>query len=354
MIDVLETESTRDNMLSSACMEVLDLIRKVSRCKYRQCCQSGKYANTQDNAKPIINHIFESHRPRLEALGQRPYLRQLVFGLTVRWQQNNEPPPPPVQPEAESSKAWERKAQAQEDDYFNASDDEEQASPVIGPVQPATAVPTSTPPKKRRRNNAQGATTPGSASTVSTTNSNATATSPVSRPGAPSPGKMASGGRATGMGLVDYDDGSDSEGSSGAQSPVIKPLGATDLGSSPTTTPAAATPDDQLEEDLGDVAMKMRAKRAREEEEEEGFAGLLGKAKTHAGPGLNLDSAEGEMSGKPGAGATVQGSDQPGLTDEGKEGKVKEEEKKSWSAAAGAGGKKLRLNFSGAFKKLSK
>ena len=358
VIDVLESESTRDNMLTSACMEVLDLIRKVSRPDRAQQVSQRIIADPQDNAKPIINHIFESHRARLDALGQRPYLRQLVFGLTVRWQQNNEPPPPPVQPEAESSKAWERKAQAQEDDYFNASDDEDEASPIIGPIQPAAAAgPASTPSKKRRRNNAQGSAT----ATGSTTT-----TSPVSRPGAPSPGKMASGGRSTGMGLVDYDDGSDSEGSSGAQSPVIKPLGAADAGSSPTTTSSTtasiATPDDQLEEDLGDVAMKMRAKRAREEEEEEGFAGLLGKAKTHAGPGMNLDTAAGEMAGKVGPdeaekhSAGGAGSGTAGgvaKTDEGKV-KEKEDEKKSWSAAAGAGGKKLRLNLTGAFKKLSK
>lgn len=30
LIDVLESESTRDNMMSSACMEVLDIIRRVS------------------------------------------------------------------------------------------------------------------------------------------------------------------------------------------------------------------------------------------------------------------------------------------------------------------------------------
>lgn len=30
LLDLLEEESTRDNMLSSACMDVLDLIRKVA------------------------------------------------------------------------------------------------------------------------------------------------------------------------------------------------------------------------------------------------------------------------------------------------------------------------------------
>jgi protein phosphatase-4 regulatory subunit 3 len=30
LLDVLEAESTKDNMLSSACMELLDIIRKVS------------------------------------------------------------------------------------------------------------------------------------------------------------------------------------------------------------------------------------------------------------------------------------------------------------------------------------
>lgn len=47
-IDLLEEESGRDNMLSSACMDILDLIRKVSvidinRCISEACIRIGKY-----------------------------------------------------------------------------------------------------------------------------------------------------------------------------------------------------------------------------------------------------------------------------------------------------------------------
>jgi len=37
LLDLLEDESARDNMLSSACMNVLDLIRKVSGVVYPEC-----------------------------------------------------------------------------------------------------------------------------------------------------------------------------------------------------------------------------------------------------------------------------------------------------------------------------
>lgn len=174
----------------------------------------------------------------MEALGQRPYLRAFIQGLTTRWEQNNEPPPAPPQLDAESStntgsgSGW--KNQAQEEDYFNGSDEED----------------TPKRPNKRQKPVSNATPTRGRANT-------GVQRSPTTR-SKPSLG-------------LDYDDGSDSDGSNGTQSPR-QPGGSVD-----------ATHTQELEEDLGDVALRMRAKRQREEEDDEGFAGLLGMAKAAGG-----------------------------------------------------------------------
>jgi protein phosphatase-4 regulatory subunit 3 len=46
-----------------------------------------------------------------------------------------------------------------------------------------------------------------------------------------------------------------------------------------------AAPTEELADEMGDVALKMRQKRQREEDEEEGFAGLLSKAAHMGGDG---------------------------------------------------------------------
>lgn len=190
----------------------------------------------------------------------------------TRYEQNNEPAPAPTQnaqAEAESSNAWKRNADAQEDDYFNTSDNEDD---TIGPHQPsptATATsssPNASPQSKKRK--------PSPRESLRR-----------QRPNAASPGKMIRGGAPSptspspALGL-DYDDGSDSDGSAGGQSPLLKPLQSQLDDEKKNSLGTAANgdikPNDILEEDLGDVALKMRAKRMREEEEEEGFAGLLG------------------------------------------------------------------------------
>ncbi|KAK4688245.1 protein phosphatase 4 regulatory subunit 3, partial [Tremellales sp. Uapishka_1] len=201
LFEVLENESTRDNMLSSSCMDVLDLIRK-------------------ENMKPIINHLFEKYKPRIESLSQRPNLRSFMFGLTVKWEQNNEPPPPPP-PDTSLVSTAESKAWKEEEDYFNGSDEEE-----IGPKLPSTSLSSSSSssspkttiswPKRKRM----------------ITNGGAAAGPPAKKSNPP---------KGPGLGL-DYDDASD--------------------------------PDD-----LDEITAKVRAKRSREEEEEEGFAGLLTKGK---------------------------------------------------------------------------
>lgn len=237
-----------------------------------------------------------------------------------------------MQPEAESSNSWQRTAAAQEEDYFNASDEDDD---VIGPKMPSTA--------------SAATTTASGVSTISPQKRKRSAhNSPLlKRPSAPSPGKMSTGNRTTagGAGLVDYDDASDSDGSSGAQSPVVKAKLSIQP-SSPTPASTAATLDgdatlggevkegDRLEEDLGDIALKMRAKRAREEEEEEGFGGLLmNKAKDGAG-----DASANTGSVVMDKGASLEAEEKKDDVAAKKEGKKDE------------GGKKIRLSF-GSLKK---
>lgn len=124
------------------------------------------------------------------------------------------------------------------------------------------------------------------------------------------------------MGL-DYEDNSDSEGSTGAASPRLEPAS------------ASATDESELADDLGDVAMKMRQKRQREEDDDEGFAGLLGKASAMGGGGRAtavVDDA-GEAP-KEGWLASLRLKDKDRDKDKDKAGSGKEE-----------GGKKIRLNL---------
>ena len=127
---------------------------------------------------------------------------------------------------------------ADEDSYFQGSDDEEE----LGPKPP-----TSISPQKRKRNPPSAGPTPP--------------TPPLRRPAAPSPGKMASGGPImTGVLGLDYDDNSDSEGSS---SPTMKPQ------------QKSGTPPKELEEGLGDVAVKMRQKRLKAQQDDDELGDLF-------------------------------------------------------------------------------
>ena len=302
--------------------------------------------------RPIINHLFESYRPRIESLSSRPQLRQLIFGLTVRWQQNNEPPPPPVQPELpDTRKPYSMAIEAQEDDYFNASDDED--DDVVGPKPPSESGNVS--PQKRKRvpagSSEQPAKRPSAPSPSKMlrrkNDSISTAKTGVGRKGYGTPRKgVGVGSGAGGGGLVDYDDGSDSDGSAGAQSPLPRSASITDFtpdseGDTASSTSGSSggegamdvdvTKDqERLEDGLGDVAMMMRAKRLREEEEEEGFAGLLVKAgskKDSSASTATPTETQAEDSGASKAGVEEDKT-------------VKEEPKKG-----GEGQKKIRLSF---------
>ncbi|WRT63528.1 uncharacterized protein IL334_000433 [Kwoniella shivajii] len=277
LLELLEEETTRDNMMSSACMDVLELIRR-------------------DNLKTIINYLFDTYRERIEQLTSRAFLRKYILGLRNRWEINNEPQPPVQQPtlgEGESSKSQvKNRSTTEEEDYFNASDEEE-----VTPTSKVSPV-TETIPLKRKRMLTHGGG-PGSKkrpsgarqqqASSSSSPSTATTNSGPSTPGS------ASGGGALGL---DYDDGSDSDNSSsGNQSPRqsqrLQQQHHSNQLLSETPITSDIKPTEVLEEDLGDVQLRMRAKRQREEEEEEGFAGLLvGANSTTSNTNSNTNSSD--------------------------------------------------------------
>ncbi|BEJ13212.1 hypothetical protein CspHIS471_0303860 [Cutaneotrichosporon sp. HIS471] len=213
IIDLVDRETMRDTMLSSACLDTLELIRKESM-------------------KAIIMDMFDKHEAQLTRLTERPFVRAYVLGLRIRWEQFKEPPPqPPPQAIVEATK---RTATDEEEAWFNQSDDEtdaegESTAPHV--------------PVKRKRTQQSG----------------------------PAPKRLSSGGGGSALGL-DYDDASDSDGSAGGESPKIVPA-----------NPPAGT-ESELVEGLSDVEKRVRAKRIRQEEEEEGSAlsDLIGGSKAGA------------------------------------------------------------------------
>ncbi|KIR57878.1 nuclear protein [Cryptococcus bacillisporus CA1873] len=253
---LLEEESLRDNMMSSACMEVVEQIRKVNKSSF-----------ILDNLKTIINYLFESYAPRLEALSRRPLMRGIMMGIRSRWEMNNEPTPsmPLVAATSATSiggeDSWVNE-EKKEDDYFNASDEDTDTTVVdnmedgVGEEEEEEGAV----PAKRKRLHSGGG-----------------------------PKKRA---QRTGSALgLDYDDNSDPE------SPVSTPQHIEHSSSTPVSTTSTSLLErtvsraqavaekekntSELEDDLGDVQAKMREKRRREEEDEEegGFAGLLVGAK---------------------------------------------------------------------------
>ncbi|KAK6905071.1 hypothetical protein I203_105890 [Kwoniella mangroviensis CBS 8507] len=248
LLELLEEESIRDNMMSSACMDVLELIRR-------------------DNLKLIINHLFENYRDRLDKLSSRAFLKKYISGLRNRWEINNEPPPPVQQSTLSSHEGESSKAQAEED-YFNASDDEEQSASTAEVSSKRKRMFThGGGPKKRPAGARKQMVVSGknigrpAPEPESTTESDRNPASVVERP-------------TSALGL-DYDDGSDSDSSTGQKSPRNQPQPQL-----PQSLQGAKEEGEGEGEGLEDVQMRMRAKRQREEEEEEGFAGLLVGAKS--------------------------------------------------------------------------
>lgn len=224
ILDLVDRETERDTMLSSACLDTFELIRKESM-------------------KAIIVDMFEKHEALLERLSTRPYVRPYIYGLKIRWAQFVEPPPEPPAQIAEAVQA--RSAAEEEEAWFNQSDEEEDSGRKVRL------------PAKRKR---------------------------LPHSGAPSPKRQTPPSAALGL---DYDDDSGSEGSAGGESPKMRP--------------SAPTPDAEanLADGLSDVEQKIRAKRLREEEEDDGvFASLVGAKEEPAETPVSPVKEEAEVKDK--------------------------------------------------------
>ncbi|ODN80464.1 hypothetical protein L202_02704 [Cryptococcus amylolentus CBS 6039] len=332
LLTLMEDETSKDNMMSSACMEVVEQIRK-------------------DNLKTILNYLFDSYTDRLEALARRPLLRTCLVGLKARWEMNNEPPPlpPGLSPSelaASASKtdvgegdSW-IEGEKREEDYFNGSDDDEGSSPS----GPSKSEEGSVPAKRKRHPTTSSSGGSNKRTLRSSTSSSSLATSSSTGSAGPSSGVLG----------LDYDDassdpespfsqdqgGEDEDEELGTEDGAVPLTTSTSLldrtisraqalsppdHSKPLTTTApfapvsissTAKPDEKSSSakedegmDIGEVTAKMREKRRREEEEEEeGFAGLVvgNKPRPVATVAARVSSASG--GGTVGAGKGEEGT----------------------------------------------
>nr|ODO02203.1 nuclear protein [Cryptococcus depauperatus CBS 7855] len=237
LVILLEEEGIRDNMMSSACMEVVEQIRK-------------------DNIKSIINYLFDSYSPRLEALSHRPLLRPIIMGIRSRWEINNEPAPSVLlvaNTSMTETEGW--GGERREEEWFEESDEEI--------TQEAEEDGESIPSKRKRSGETGGPKKRSAPRSTETTSA---------------------------LGL-DYNDPESplSHDDSSLEDPL--PNSTTSLTTTTSlldrTVKRAEEKEKEkdrqrvrgLEEGLGDVQAKMREKRRREEEEDEGFAGLLAGTK---------------------------------------------------------------------------
>ncbi|KAJ9124080.1 hypothetical protein QFC22_000875 [Naganishia vaughanmartiniae] len=269
MLELLESESPRDNMLSSACLDIFEIIRR-------------------DNLKPVINYLFEKYKPRLQALGKRPLLKTYLLALALRWEQNNEPMPVEQTSQSDENGSFNKTMDTTEDDYFNGESDEDE----IGPMPPSVVVSTSPAGGQKRKRFGEG------------DQADTTPPTKITRLGTRA--RSFSGGI---LGL-DYDDGSDSDSSETSPQTTtgldkgLRPsapirnestnvLASSAMedkhsaGNDPSSSPGNklrlklnASPG-PIPQDLDDVASRMAKKRRQEiEQDDDGLAILLNNNKS--------------------------------------------------------------------------
>ncbi|PWN35791.1 DUF625-domain-containing protein, partial [Meira miltonrushii] len=70
ILSVIEGESTRDNLVTSACLEFFEHIRK-------------------EPVKPLINHLFEKYESRVRALTQHATIGHYFQAMILQWEKSN-------------------------------------------------------------------------------------------------------------------------------------------------------------------------------------------------------------------------------------------------------------------------
>lgn len=125
ILSVIEGESTRDNLVTSACLEFFEHIRK-------------------EPVKPLINHLFEKYESRVRALTQHATIGHYFQAMILQWEKSNAEQSIATNTTMEASTTTfdeaekERKMRdltrrgenraimdSDEEDYFNEDEDEE-------------------------------------------------------------------------------------------------------------------------------------------------------------------------------------------------------------------------------------
>ncbi|GHJ88221.1 hypothetical protein NliqN6_4623 [Naganishia liquefaciens] len=245
MLELLEAELPRDNMLSSTCLDILEVIRK-------------------DNLKVVVNHLFEKYKPRLQVLAERPLLKPYILALAtsaLRTLLNRDT--------RLNSGSFSKRMDTTEDDYFNGDSDEE----LIGPTPPSATDPVTSPTGAQKRKR------PIESDAIDTTQP-----AKLSRP---AHGERPSTGGVLGL---DYDDGSlrpsapiQNESTNSVMRPTIDSAEAS--GSNTSASPGTRiklklnspnSPWTPAGQDLDEITSRMTKKRKQEiEQDEDGFGSLL-------------------------------------------------------------------------------
>lgn len=71
ILSVVEAESSRDNLVTSACLEFFEHVRK-------------------ENIKPLINHLMERYEQRVQALTQHSTIGHYFQAMALQWEKSNE------------------------------------------------------------------------------------------------------------------------------------------------------------------------------------------------------------------------------------------------------------------------
>ena len=120
ILDIVYETLPRDNLLNSACLELFEFIRR-------------------ENIKPILVHIVESHRQRLQDITYVNLFENLILRYDQMQGYNGgmegtlfgpEEDGPPSRIKVNGSRRWQgvKEMDAEEEQYFNTSDDEDELS----------------------------------------------------------------------------------------------------------------------------------------------------------------------------------------------------------------------------------
>ncbi|KZT29424.1 DUF625-domain-containing protein [Neolentinus lepideus HHB14362 ss-1] len=136
ILDLTVRESRRDNLISCACQEFFETMRR-------------------ENMKDLISHCMTTHEATIKKLAESGFGSARFKGLIRRHEMNMDPPPPEsvkaeMTPERRSVWGQGRLLEAEEENYFNTDDEEEESTLLTSPFPRAQSTPPSGGVKRKR------------------------------------------------------------------------------------------------------------------------------------------------------------------------------------------------------------